>query len=101
MSFTLPDPIALDLLHKLGNDDGFREVFAADPRAALASLGFGPAADPSVETGIWMCLRVEALASKEAVRASHGALLRQITAAKAAQNPLHLQVAPVTSRRAA
>jgi hypothetical protein len=51
-----------------------------------------------VKTGIWMCLRVETLASKEAVCASHSALLRQITAAKAAQTPFRLEVA---SRRAA
>jgi putative modified peptide len=98
MSFTLPDPIALDLLHKLGNDDGFREVFAADPRAALASLGFGPAADPSVETGIWKCLSVSILASKEAIRASHGDLFRQITTSMAAQTPIHLEVVSPSRR---
>jgi hypothetical protein len=54
-----------------------------------------------VKTGIWMCLRVETLASKEAVCASHSALLRQITAAKAAQTPFRLEVASVASRRAA
>jgi putative modified peptide len=72
MSFHLPDHVVDVLLDKLGSDDAFRAAFATDARGALASLGFEPAADGSVSRGIWMCLTVKELASKEAIRASAG-----------------------------
>jgi putative modified peptide len=101
MSFSLPEPIALDLLHKLGNDDGFRDRFAIDARAALAELGFAPAADAGISAGIWKCLSVESLASKEAVRASHAALFRQVTAERASAHPISLEVKQASARRVA
>ena len=92
MSFSLPESIALDLLHKLGHDDAFRERFVSDTRGALADLGFMPAEDERISAGIWKCLSVDVLASKEAVRASHAALFRQITAQRASAVPISLEV---------
>lgn len=99
MSFSLPESIALDLLHKLGHDDAFRDRFTADSRSALAELAFVPAEAPQVQSGIWNCMSVDVLASKEAVRASHAALLRQFTSARAAAHPISLEVrtAPVAA----
>lgn len=101
MSFSLSDTIALELLHKLGNDDGFRDRFAADARAALAEVGFAPAADENITAGIWKCLTVNTLASKESVRASHAHLFRQFTAERAAQHPISLEVNPASAKSAA
>ena len=64
MSYQLPEPVVDRLLDKLGNDDDFRHLFTTDTRAALASIGFAPAADRSIEHGAWFCLGVESLASK-------------------------------------
>ena len=69
MSFRLPEAIVDTLLDKLGHDDAYRTRFEADTRAALAELGFGPAADDTIKEGIWACMSVERLASKEAIRA--------------------------------
>src|SRR5687767_5758497 len=79
MSFKLPQPIVDSLLDRLGNDDGFRANFAADPRTALASLGFADAADASIQRGIWNCMEVNQLASKDAIRAGHDELRAQLT----------------------
>ena len=92
MSFSLPESIALDLLHKLGHDDAFRDRFVADARAALAQLGFTAAEDSQVQSGIWKCMSVDVLASKEVIRASHAALFRQFTSARAAAHPISLEV---------
>lgn len=92
MSFSLPESIALDLLHKLGHDDAFRDRFGADARAALAELGFVPAGDSQASTGIWDCLVVQVLASKETIRNSHGLLFRHFTTEKAGANPITLEV---------
>jgi putative modified peptide len=78
MSFRLPAPIIESLLDKLGHDDDFRAEFTANPRAALASLGFLPAASHSASQGIWNCLKVDELASKEVIRASSGAMRRML-----------------------
>jgi putative modified peptide len=94
MSFQLSESLAVQLLDRLGNDDAFRTVFAADPRQALAQLGFAPAADLTVSEGIWKCLQVSELASKEAVLASRDALIRQVTAERSALNPISLEVQP-------
>lgn len=94
MSFQLPESIALQLLDRLGNDDAFRAVFAADARQALAQLGFAPAADTTVAEGIWKCLQVSDLASKQAVLASRDVLLRQFTAERSALNPISLEAQP-------
>jgi putative modified peptide len=77
-SFKLPEPIIDRLLDRLGNDDAFRDFFVADTRAALASIGFEPAADGSVTKGLWFCLAVDHLASKEAIRGSRAALRNQL-----------------------
>ena len=90
MSFRLPDPIVDALLDKLGSDDGFRAAFVTDARGALASLGFEPAADSSITQGIWTCVSVDELASKEAIVAAHSALKAQLGAVRAAYNPISL-----------
>jgi putative modified peptide len=77
-SFKLPAPIIDRLLDGLGNDDAFRDLFVADTRAALASIGFEPAADPSVTRGLWFCLAVDQLASKETILGSRKALRNQL-----------------------
>jgi putative modified peptide len=77
-SFKLPAAIIDRLLDRLGNDDDFRDLFVADTRAALASIGFEPAADASITKGLWFCLAVDQLASKEAIRGSHRALRSQL-----------------------
>jgi putative modified peptide len=81
MSFQLPPPIVDSLLDRLGNDDAFRDQFRADPRSALASLGFAPAADAGVTQGIWACMAVQELASKQAIQASREQLVRQLSRA--------------------
>ena len=91
MSFHMPETIAVSLLERLGHDDAFRDAFAADPRAALADLGFAPAADPTIKAGLWRCLGVESLASKETIRASHVTILAQLTAERAAHSPIALE----------
>jgi putative modified peptide len=77
-SFKLPAPVVDRLLDRLGNDDAFREFFVADTRAALASIGFEPAADRSVTQGLWFCVSVDHLASKETIRRSRRALRNQL-----------------------
>jgi putative modified peptide len=77
-AFKLPEPVIDRLLDRLGNDDAFRDHFVADTRGALASIGFEPAADPSVANGLWLCLTVDKLASKETLRRSHLALRAQL-----------------------
>ena len=101
MSFHLPEPIVDSLLAKLGHDDDFRAAFVADARAALASLGFAPAMDASIKDGLWLCMGVSELASKEAIRASHDGLKRQLGAARASYNPIGLTVAVRHDRNAA
>jgi putative modified peptide len=77
-AFKLPEPVIDRLLDKLGNDDAFRDYFVADTRGALASVGFAPAADASVTNGLWLCLAVDHLASKETFRNSRKALRNQL-----------------------
>jgi putative modified peptide len=78
MSFQLPDHIANDLLEKLATDDSFRAEFSRDTRAALASLGFAEASDPSISRGVWMCMTVNELASKETIRAGAAEMQAQL-----------------------
>lgn len=101
MSFSLPESIALDLLHKLGHDDAFRDRFVSDTRGALADLGFAPAADERVSAGIWKCLSVNTLASKDSVRAAHATLFRQFTAERAGHSPVSLEVNPTSVKNVA
>jgi putative modified peptide len=77
-AFKLPEPVIDRLLDKLGHDDAFRDYFVADARGALASIGFEPAADASVTRGLWFCISVDYLASKETIRRSHLALRAQL-----------------------
>ena len=93
MSFQLSASVVNALLDRLGNDDGFRDRFCADPRDALASLGFAPAADPSVTQGVWACMEVQQLASKEAIRAGRDQLTKQLVA-RALFTPFHLEARP-------
>lgn len=68
------------LLAKLGSDDGFRELFQSDPRAALLSIGHCtpdairglPGIDPV------LCMGVTSLASKEAIQAASASLRKQM-----------------------
>jgi putative modified peptide len=77
-AFKLPEPVIDRLLDRLGHDDAFRDYFVADTRGALASIGFEPAADASVTKGLWFCVAVDQLASKETIRRSHLALRVQL-----------------------
>ena len=92
MSFKLPEQIVNQLLERLGQDDDFRDAFVANPRRCLADLGFAPAADDATHAGIWICLSLAGrkLASKEAIRASHAALRRQLIESEATFNPIGL-----------
>jgi putative modified peptide len=92
MSYRLPGGIAETLLQKLATDDAFRDEFRTDSRQALASLGFEPARDPSIKEGIWNCLRVQELASKEVIRASHALMFRSMVTQNAGHNPISLDV---------
>jgi putative modified peptide len=91
MSFQLPPSVVDSLLDRLGNDDDFRDQFRADPRSALASLGFSPAADPSIKQGIWACMAVNELASKHAIRATRDQLREQLSR-KVMFTPFFLEV---------
>ncbi len=64
------DPSIIDeLLHRLSSDDTFRALFASDPRAALASLGYTPPAEDPL-----LCAQTTVLASKEEIAAARDAL---------------------------
>ncbi|KFN49572.1 NHLP-related RiPP peptide [Arenimonas composti] len=89
---TLSDSLVDKLLDKLATDDDFRAAFQNDPRQALASLGYGPAADAGVQRGAWMCLAVSQLASKDAIAASRDALRAQLLSAKSAHSPILLEM---------
>ena len=78
MSFKLPESIADRLLDLLGHDDAYRAMFLANPRLALASIGFEPAADASVDEGLWICFGVTTLAPKATFIESRKALQVQL-----------------------
>jgi putative modified peptide len=94
MSFQLPAEIASTLLDKLGSDDQFRNTFACDPRAALASLGFVEAADPSISRGIWMCMTVNELASKAVIQAGAAEMKVQLAVKAGVYSPFVLEARP-------
>jgi putative modified peptide len=101
MPFKLSDTVVDTLLDKLSNDDAFRAQFQINPRAALAMVGHRAAAEARDEdAGIWRCLGVTQLASKEAIRASREVLRRQLTASQAAHNPVNLELAKPDAVRA-
>ncbi len=92
MPFKLSEEIVDSLLKKLGSDDAFRDLFQKNPRMALASLGHQAALKTSnIEEGIWMCMSTSALASKEAIQASHDELRKQLLTSQAGQHPVSLQ----------
>jgi putative modified peptide len=99
VSFQRPDEVVLNLVDKLGTDDAFRTRFADDPRAALATLGFGPASDPDVTSGIWACMTVTQLASKEAILGGRAQLVQQLTA-RGVYSPFHLEGSATVLRAA-
>lgn len=69
------DPAVVDkLLEALSTDDGFRERFVRDPRAALAEVGH------RVDEGApLLCAQVKTLASKEELSAARKALHAHLT----------------------
>lgn len=91
MPFKLSDESAAALLDKLSSDDDFRALFQKDPRQALAAVGHKPAADASVDEGLWSCLSVSKLASKADIRASRDTLRKQLVTAQAGAHPITLE----------
>ena len=70
------DPAVVDaLLERLSGDDAFRELFATDPRKALAQVGHHAAADDPL-----LCAQTTVLASKEEIAAARDALRSHLTA---------------------
>jgi putative modified peptide len=90
----LPGDQAAALLKKLGSDDGFRDLFATDPRQALAQIGHAPAADANVTSGIWESLKVSKLADKATIEKSYAQLHRDLTQAKSTATPISLDLSP-------
>jgi len=86
---TLPADLTDALLEKLSTDDAFREAFAADPAAAVKSLGYTRAADTAadVQDPFAMC-DVKALASKEAIAAAKEQLKKAIMVGTSYNSPL-------------
>jgi putative modified peptide len=76
-------PIVDELLDRLANDDGFRAAFAADPAAALASLG-------AQDLSLAPCMEVEELASKEAIAAARDELREQLILGTLGLQPVRL-----------
>jgi putative modified peptide len=93
MSFQLPAQIVDRLLDLLGHDDEFRNIFAANPREALAMLGYAAAADTSIGAGIWICLATERLATKAMICETRAALRRQLVENDTTFNPIGLGIA--------
>lgn len=94
MPFQLPESIALDLLQKLAHDDAFRASFANDPAAVLESMGVQGASVMPAE--VFQQLRTQALASKQALAASHRALSLMHIEAMAPFIPITLELQPAT-----
>lgn len=93
MPFNLSDLTVDTLLDKLSSDDDFRAEFQANPRTALASLGHQAAEKATnSDLGLWNCLQVTQLASKEAIMASRDTLRKQLLSSKAALNPVTLEI---------
>jgi len=77
-----PREVAERLLDKLSGDDAFRELFVADPRAAMASIGYEtpasyagvPGSDP-----VMCCLEVRELSPKHVLAASRALLAERLS----------------------
>jgi len=74
----LSQEIAIHLLDLLSQDDAFRELFALDPEQALIQAGLSPEQAAQALCGE-SCMRVDTLASKEAIRAAREHLLQSLT----------------------
>lgn len=73
------DPVVIDrLLSRLGEDDGFRELFINDPQTALCQIGHP---EPEAALAGASCMKVKQLASKEQILASREQLQRELTSA--------------------
>ncbi|RDZ26780.1 NHLP-related RiPP peptide [Lysobacter silvisoli] len=73
------DPKVADkLLHKLGNDDHFRDLFVQDPAAALGGLGLAPAQTKAALSDT-SCMMVTNIAPKEEIQASLSELRTYLT----------------------
>jgi putative modified peptide len=70
----LSDAVADRLLDLLSSDDEYRALFAADPRKALADIGYVLAEEEHVA-----CLDFEELASKEEFQQSRAMLKQYLT----------------------
>lgn len=92
MPFKLSEDTVDALLDKLSSDDSFRNLFQKDPRAALAAVGHEPSADAKVSEGAWLCMDVNQLASKDAIRASRDALRQQMLASRSGFSPISLEM---------
>jgi len=88
MTVNLNDTVADLLLDRLANDDGFRDLFVADPAAALGVLG------PEAETFVAAarCMQVTQLADKATIAAARDSLRAMLTSELAAHNIPDLQV---------
>jgi putative modified peptide len=98
MSFQLPEIVADRLLDLLGHDDAYRAMFLANPRLALASIGFEPAADESIREGVWICFTVTTLAPKEVFVDSRSTLRIQLRG-EPSYNPIGLGMAAPRTKR--
>lgn len=85
----LPEQVADALLARLADDDDFRALFSADPRAALAELGYAPALS-NADTGIWESLTVNQLADKATFQTSLAQLRSDVLAARVVADPITL-----------
>lgn len=88
----LPESIADALLARLADDDAFRSLFASNPRAALAELGYGPALGND-QRGIWESLVVNQLADKSVFVTALAGLRQDVLNARAAADPVTLDQA--------
>lgn len=82
---TLSAAEADKLLDLLGNDDRFRAEFQANPRAAMAGIGyapasFGEASGVPAQGEAFYCMTTGTLASKEEIQQSREALKSHLTA---------------------
>lgn len=74
----LSQEMAAHLLDLLSEDDTFRELFVLDPEQALIQAGLTPSEAAQALCGN-SCMRVSALASKEAIQAAREQLLQSMT----------------------
>ena len=89
----LEPKLADRLLDLLGSDDAFRELFQADPAAALAQIGYqAPAAGNTLaatggRVSVAGCIGVRALASKEQIQAARTELKSMLLAGLGQTSP--------------